>query len=207
MPGGGGGKRDKKLCSLFLLAPTPSQSVGCPLRRPAFQGREKKGRTRREESADSPQGIRVQPNARRERRGPRGCAPGPRPPGYPWLFRSGPGGPGLLPSLPWHVSGGGGSRSGPLGPGNYSCPLSECLGQPRGPLGHPQPAPGGSGSTLLPEPPARQGALNRGSRWARQQPPVPWDLGQVPFSSWAPVSRSGDGVKSKLSALSDLVVL
>ena len=46
---------------------------------------------------------------------------------------------------------------------DYSCPLSECLGQPRGPLGHPQPAPGGSGSTLLPEPPARQGALNPGS--------------------------------------------
>lgn len=90
---------------------------------------------------------------------------------------------------------------------DYSCPLSECLGQPRGPLGHPQPAPGGSGSTLLPEAPARQGALNRGSRRARQQPPVPWDLGQVPFSSWAPVSRSGDGMKSKLSALSDLVVL
>ena len=60
---------------------------------------------------------------------------------------------------------------------DYSCPLSECLGQPRGPLGHPQPAPGGSGSTLLPEPPARQGALNPGSRWARQQPPGalgPW---------------------------------
>lgn len=70
----------------------------------------------------------------------------------------------------------------------YSYPVSECLGQPRGPLGHPQPAPRGSGSPRLPEPPARQGALNRGSRWDTQQPPAPWDLGQVPSSSWTPVS-------------------
>ena len=83
----------------------------------------------------------------------------------------------------------------------------QCLGQPRGPLGHPQPAPRGSGSTRLPEPPARQGALNRGSRWDTPQPPAPWDIGQIPSSSWTPVSPSGDCMRCKVSALSILVSL
>lgn len=143
-----------------------------------------RGRTRREESADSQQGIRVQPNWPRERRGRPGPTarwdPGLQP--LPALSEQPPVVLGFPRRRPCP-----GTPQGKAAPGlglwvlaGYSCPVSERPGQPRGPLGHPQPAPRGSGRARVPEPPARQGALSRGSRGDPQPPPRGGTLGTSP---------------------------
>lgn len=153
-------------------APHPFQSVGLLPRRPAFQvGRkeglhaERRARTHRRDPCPAQR-------AQREK-GPRGCAPGPRPPSYiPGCFGAAP----VVLGFSFRCPGTSLGRRLPVwasGPGRLFLSTVRVFRTAARAAGHPQPAPEGQGASLLPEPPARQGR-NPGSRWARvQQPPVP----------------------------------
>ena len=119
MWGGGRGGRgeDQKLQPLSLLAPTPSPSVGSPLRRPAFQGREEGLHSERGElglTAGDPCPAQL---AQREEGPPGSRRTGTQASKLLPALSERPRSSRASPSLSHHVAGGGGSWPGPLGSG------------------------------------------------------------------------------------------
>ena len=164
--GRGEGEDQNSTVCPHLHAPPKCGLTPTPARRPAFQGGEEKGLRAERGERGLTAGDLCSAQCALSEEGHLGhSAQGPRPPSYSRsaLFER--------PRWAWASSFAAPARRwGEAAPGlglwvltDYSCPVSQCLGQPRGPLGHPQPAPRESGHPRFWEPPARQGALNRGS--------------------------------------------
>lgn len=120
-------------------------------------------------------------------------------------FRAAPVGLGFFLRRPSTSLGGGGSWPGPLGPDGLFLSSVTVSGTAARAAGSPSACASRVRAPSLLGAPGPPGGAKPGFRWDR--PPQPWDLGQVPSSSWAPVSPSADGMGFRVSALSVLVVL